>query len=122
MRSQGQISLSLHSAVEILAGPALMAAPLLIDFPVFAGLVSFALGALLIGLALAGHAGQGERGTIPLSAHAAFDRIIGVVAIVIGVALGLAGGFAAAAVFMAGFGIAHLALTAATRFTAPLGA
>jgi hypothetical protein len=121
MFSRGQISFALHSGFDVLAGPVLMAAPFFIDFPVTAGVATFVLGVLLVGLAFSGVGVQDERGSIPLSAHAAFDRVIAVSALTIGAGIALVGGFVAATVFMAGFGIAHLALTAATQFSAPRG-
>jgi hypothetical protein len=122
MFSRGQISFALHSALDVLAGPALMAAPFFINFPVAGGVASFVLGVLLVGLALSSVGVHDQRGSIPLSAHAAFDRVIAVAALTVGVGIAIVGGFVAATVFMAGFGIAHLALTAATRFSAPRGA
>jgi hypothetical protein len=107
------IPLSIHGAVEILAAPALIAAPFLLGFGQGAGAVSMALGAMLMGLALSTH---GEQRSIPLSAHAGFDYVIGALAAIAGLAVGI-GGDLVAAVFLAGFGTAHLALTASTRFS-----
>ena len=66
----------MHSALEMLAAPLLLVAPFALGFGIFAGFVSFALGALLIGLAVSAYGGQGERGTLPLTAHAGFDRVL----------------------------------------------
>jgi uncharacterized membrane protein YedE/YeeE len=117
-----RISLPLHAALEVIAAPALIAAPFVIDFPVAGGIASFVLGVLLVGLALSAVTIDPSRRTIPLSAHAAFDRLIAVATLLTGVGIALTGGFILATVFMAGFGIAHLALTASTRFSAPYGA
>ena len=107
------IPLTVHGAIEIVAAPALIVAPFLLGFGQTAGAVSIALGALLMGLALATHT---DRRTLPLSAHAGFDYAIGFLALVTGLAAGIGGDLLATA-FLAGFGAAHLALTASTRFS-----
>lgn len=116
------IPIHVHSAVEVIAAPALLAAPFVFGFSVGAGAVSIALGALLTGLALSIY-GEGDRGAqLPLQAHAGFDYVIAAITIALGIAVGFAAGDFAAGVFMVGFGSAHLALTASTRYTRPLGA
>lgn len=107
------IPLSIHGAIEIVAAPALILAPFLLGFGQGAGAVSIALGAMLMGLALATHT---DSRTIPLTAHAGFDYVIGVLAVLAGLVAGI-GGDAVATAFLAGFGAAHLALTASTRFS-----
>ncbi|MGZ5411828.1 MAG: hypothetical protein ACXWYV_04930, partial [Solirubrobacterales bacterium] len=102
--------------------PLLLVAPFALGFGVFAGFVSFALGVLLIGLAVSVYGGQGERGTLPLTAHAGFDRVLAGTLIGTGIAAGLFFGDVPATIFMVGFGSAHLALTASTRYSRPLGA
>ena len=64
------VPLTLHTALEIVAAPAIMAAPFLLGFGQAAGVLTFALGAVLLG-----HAIQLEapRRTLPLSAHAGID-------------------------------------------------
>jgi len=115
------IPIHVHGALEVVAAPLLIVAPFALGFSVAAGVVSFALGVLMIGLALSVYGGQGERGTLPLQAHAGFDLVLAVITIVLGIAVGLAGD-TVAAVFMVGFGSAHMALTASTRYSRPLGA
>jgi hypothetical protein len=107
------IPLSVHGVIEILAAPALIAAPFLLGFSQGAGAISMALGVVLMGLALSTH---GEQRSIPLSTHAGFDYAIGALAAIAGLAVGI-GGDALAAVFLVGFGTAHMALTASTRFS-----
>jgi hypothetical protein len=109
------ISISAHSVVEILAAPMLMAAPFFLGFGYLAGAVTLALGAMLMGLAVST---VGAERTIPLSAHADFDYAIGVLTVLTGMVVGIAGGETLATAFLVGFGAAHLALTAATRFSA----
>ena len=109
------ISLSAHSVVEILAAPLLMAAPFFLGFGHLAGAVSIALGAMLMGLAVST---VSDQRTIPLSAHASFDYAIGGLTLLTGLIVGIAGGEPLATAFLVGFGAAHLALTASTRYSA----
>ena len=62
-----------------------------------------------------------QRGTVPLSAHAGLDYILAAATIAAGFVAGIAGDYVAT-VFLVGFGSAHMALTASTRFSRPLGA
>jgi hypothetical protein len=100
--------------IEIVAAAALIAAPFLLGFGNATGAASLTLGVTLMGLALATHT---DTRTLPLSAHAAFDYLLGALMLIAGVVLGIGGGEAVATAFLAGFGAAHLALTASTRFT-----
>ena len=108
------VPLDVHGALEALFAPALIAAPFLLGFGTATGAVSLALGAVLIGHALSI---QGDRRAIPLSTHIAFDYVLASLTIVAGLVLGSANGEPQATAFMAGFGAAHLALTASTRFS-----
>jgi hypothetical protein len=108
------IPLAIHGVIEIFAAPVLIAAPFLLGFGHAAGAASIALGAMLMGLALSTH---GEHRTISISAHAAFDYLIGVVAIIVGLVLAIGSAPPIATVFLVGFGAAHMALTASTRFS-----
>jgi hypothetical protein len=114
------IPINVHAALEVAAAPVLMVAPFALGFTPFAGALSIALGALLLGLATSVF-GDAQRGSVPLSAHAGFDYTLAAATIVVGVAAGIAGDLIAT-VFLVGFGTAHLALTASTRFSRPLGA
>jgi hypothetical protein len=103
------ISLPVHGALELVAGLATMAAPFLFGF--------VAIGALIVGLALATVSDETERGTVPITAHFAFDRGLTIGLLGVAVVLGLSGDLAAAA-FMALAGTALLALSATTRYSA----
>lgn len=116
------IPIGVHGVLEMLAAPLLLVAPFALGFSYAAGAISIALGALLIGLAVSIYGEEGERGSVPLAAHAGLDYALATVTIVVGLALGLAAGDLVAAIFMVGFGTAHMALTASTRFSRPLGA
>lgn len=114
------IPIHVHAALELVAAPLLLVAPFALGFGYLAGALSFALGVLLIGLAASVY-GEGDRGHLPLSAHAGFDYAFAAATIVVGIVAGI-GGDVIATVFLVGFGSAHLALTASTRFSRPLGA
>jgi hypothetical protein len=113
------IPLPIHVAIETISGPALMVAPFVLDMGQTAGVVTVAIGVLLLGLALQA---AGPRRTVPLSAHAGFDYLIAVFAIGAGLVTGLATGEWIATALLVGFGTAHAALTASTRFSVPYGA
>jgi hypothetical protein len=119
MTASRAIPLSAHAAIEMVAAPAIMAAPLLLGFGPTATVVGFAIGALLLGLALQA---AGPRRTIPLSAHAGFDYVLAAVAGISGLAIGIATGEWAPGIFLVGVGVALVALTASTRFSVPSGA
>ncbi len=108
------IPLAIHGVIEVVAAMVLIAAPFLLGFGAAAGAVSLALGATLMGLALSTH---GEQRTIPLTAHVGFDYMIGVLAIALGLGLSFADTPLIATAFLVGFGAAHMALTASTRFS-----
>ena len=113
------ISLPVHGALEMVAAPAIMAAPFLLGFGPAATVITVGLGAVLLGLALQVEgAGRG----IPVSAHAGFDYALALVATIAGIAVGLVADERIAGLFLVGIGVAMVALTAATRFTSPRGA
>ena len=110
-----------HGALEVLAAPVLLAAPFVFGFGVAAAALSIALGVLLTGLAVSIYGGEGNTASLPLTAHAGFDYALAAVTIGIGTLIGVATDDFAATVFMVGFGSAHLALAASTRYSRPLG-
>jgi hypothetical protein len=114
------VPIHVHAALEVLAAPLLIAAPFALGFSDLAGAMSIALGILLVGLATSVY-GEGDRGNLPLGAHAGLDYTLAAATIAAG-AVAAVGGDYIATVFLVGFGSAHLALTASTRFSRPLGA
>ena len=114
------IPIHVHAALEVVAAPLLFVAPFALGFSYLAGALSIAVGILLIGLAASVY-GEGDRGNLPLSAHAGLDYVLAAATIVAGALAGIGGDYVAT-VFLVGFGSAHLALTASTRFSRPLGA
>jgi hypothetical protein len=113
------IPLPLHGALEMIAAPAIMFAPLLLGLGTSASVIAFAIGALLLGHSLSIYGG---RRPIPLSAHAGFDYVLAIAAILSGAGIGLATGNETATIFLVGVGVAQMALTATTRFSVARGA
>ncbi|MGH2950751.1 MAG: hypothetical protein ACRDKX_01750 [Solirubrobacterales bacterium] len=113
------IPLSVHVALEIVAAPAIMAAPFVLGFGQGATIASVLIGAVLLGLALQV---EGPRRTMPLSAHAGFDYVLAGVALVGGLTLGLGTDEWLAGIFLVGVGVAQVMLTASTRFSVARGA
>jgi|SRR5262245_7453811 len=114
------VPIDVHAALELAAAPLLIVAPFALGFDYLAGALSIALGILLIGLATSLY-GDSTRGILPLSAHAGLDYTLAAATIAAGVVAGIGGDYIAT-IFLAGFGSAHMALTASTRFSRPLGA
>jgi hypothetical protein len=114
------IPIHVHAALEMVGAPLLIAAPFALGFSYLGGALSITLGVLLIGLATSVY-GDAERGNLPLQAHAGLDYALAAATIAAGVIAGLGGDYVAT-VFLVGFGSGHLALTASTRFSRPLGA
>jgi hypothetical protein len=113
------IPLSVHSVVEMFAAPVIMIAPFLLGFGPAASVVTVLLGVVLFGLALeAGGPGR----SVSIAAHAGFDYVLALAAVLGGAAIGLATSEWFATVFLVGIGAALVALTASTRFSSPHGA
>lgn len=108
------ISLSMHGALELLVGLAVIVAPFALGFGDPATATSIAIGAVIMGVALG--AASGERAGLSVASHFAFDQAV-VVALG-GLAIGLAiADDAAAAVFFAATAALQLALTMGTRYS-----
>jgi hypothetical protein len=113
------ISLPVHGALEMLAAPAIMAAPFVLGFSPAATVVTVLIGTLLLGLSLQA---DGPGRAVPPSAHAGFDLSLATIGLAAGLAIGLAQGEWIAGAFLVGIGVAQVALTAVTRFTVARGA
>jgi len=110
------ISPSLRAGLLTLVGTALILAPIGFGLGVAAGMTGVIVGALCVALALAGTETTG-RGTIPLSAHAVYDRGLGLGLVLSAVAFGVVGELGAMALF--GFtGVAALVVTSITSYSA----
>src|SRR5262249_7571469 len=114
------IPIHVHAALEVIAAPLLLVAPFFLGFDHLAGALSIALGIVLIGLATSVY-GNSERVNLPLTAHPGLDYTIAAPTTPAGVVTGIAGD-RIATIFLVGFGSAHMALTASTRFSRPFGA
>ena len=111
---RGTVPYPLHAALELVTATALIGAPFLLGLSVDATITAAVLGALLFGLALSA-TGDG-RGTLPISAHAAYDAAIGLVLVVSALIFG-ATGEAAALLFLLVAGVAQLLLNSVTRYS-----
>jgi hypothetical protein len=109
------ISLSAHAALELALGLAFMAAPIVLGAGTAACVAAIPLGAIVVGLALAG-ATTGERGSLSVSSHAVYDWAMGVGLVGAGAILAVTGDATAFAVY-ATTGLAMLLLHATTRYT-----
>lgn len=110
------IPLALRSGLMMLAGTALIAAPFALDLGSAALVTAVAIGGLMVALALAGTDSSG-RGTLPVSAHAVYDRGIALGLVLVAVVFGVADQSEAALVFGAA-GVAALIVTTITRYSA----
>ena len=107
------IPLDAQNALVLATAPLLMVVPYILTFSPGVGLVSFFLGAMLMGGALAS-----STRSIPVSTHEGFNWVLGLSILLIGIVAGIYGNALVATIFLVGFGSAHLALTASTRYSA----
>ena len=113
--SNRPVNIDLHNALVLATAPLMMVVPYLLTFSPGIGLLSFLLGTLLMGVALAGISGANR---VPSSALAGFDWTLGLTIFAIGIATGIFGNQPVATIFLVGFGAAHMALAAVTRYGA----
>jgi hypothetical protein len=110
------ISPAARAGLLMAAGIGLIAAPLLVGAGTAALITGTVLGALAIELGLAGTASEG-RGTLPLSAQAAYDRGLALGLFIVAAIFALAGETEAAPIFAA-VGAVALVVTSITRYSA----
>jgi hypothetical protein len=110
------ISPAARAGVLVAAGVGLIAAPALVGAGAAALITGLVLGALAIELGIAGTATEG-RGTLPISAHAVYDRGLAIGLFVTAAIFGLTGETDAAPVFAAAGALALL-VTSITRYSA----
>ncbi len=108
------IKIDTHNAVVLATAPLMMIVPYVLTFDPAVGLISFFLGAALMGVALSGIS---SHRTLPSSAIAGFDWVLGLAIFAIGILAGVTGQSIFTTIFLVGFGAAHLALTASTRYS-----
>ena len=104
-----------RAAILILAGSALIAAPLGLGLSGSAVLAGVAMGALTIGLGIAGTSSDG-RGTLPLSVQAVYDRLLAVGLLLAAIGFGLTDQDVALTLFGSA-GIVTFLMTATTRYS-----
>jgi hypothetical protein len=110
------ISPALRSGLLLTAGTALITIPFVVGVGPAAIVTGVAVGATMVALALAGTE-SGGRGTLPLSAQAAYDRGLAVGLVLVAAVFGLADEWQAALVFGIA-GVAALIVTSITRYSA----
>ena len=109
------ISSDTRAGILVTIGTALLLAPIAIGLSPAAIAAGVAIGVVTVGLGLAGTATSG-RGTLPVSAHAAYDQGLAAGLLLSGGAFVLAGEPAAALLF-AGIGLVQLIVGGITRYT-----
>jgi hypothetical protein len=110
------ISPAARAGLLIAAGIGLIAAPALLGSGSAALITGLVVGALAIELGVAGTASEG-RGTLPISAHAVYDRALAFGLFVAAAIFGLTGETDGAPVFAAA-GALTLVVTSITRYSA----
>ncbi len=105
------ISLPLHGALELLTGLVALVLPFVLGFTPAGTVVSVLIGACAVGLAL--DAAQPSH----VNAHHTFDYGLAFGAVLVALALAIAGD-AAAALTLGALGLAQLGLNGATRYSA----
>jgi energy-converting hydrogenase Eha subunit G len=108
------LSPALRSGLVLAAGVVLIVAPLSLGLSHAAAATGLAVGVLAVALGLAGTAEAG-RGTLPVSAQAAYDTGLAVGLLLAAVTFGIAGDLAALTFFGA-VGVATLAIKATTSY------
>jgi hypothetical protein len=108
------ISIHLHGALELLVGAALIALPFVTGLATSAAAFSVVIGALVLGLGLTASE-PGARGSIPLTAHAAYDLGLGLGLVGAGLAFGAIDGYRPLAFFLTA-GALELMLATVTRY------
>jgi hypothetical protein len=115
MTRSAAISTDTRSALLVATGTSLILAPFMLGLGVAAIASGIFVGAIIVGLGLAGTAFSG-RGTIPVGAHMAFDQGIAGGLLLGAVIFGFAGDYGAAAVFLIA-GAVQLFVGIVTRYS-----
>jgi hypothetical protein len=116
MVKQGPIPAFLHSLIEYIAGAALIAAPLLLDYDSSAAkAASIILGVLVLFLVATTTSTMSLINQVPLSMHIVFDYVIAAVLIASPFLFGFSGDSTPTVVFIAG-GVVWLLLSIGTRY------
>ena len=114
---RGRVSYPLHAAFELITASALICVPFVLGLSFDATLTAAVIGAALFGLAISATGTDTDgRGTLPISAHAAYDAAIGLVLVVSALIFG-ATGEAAALIFLLAAGAVQLLLNSVTHYS-----
>src|SRR5215212_8473186 len=108
------VSQAVRSAFLVALGAALVVGPVALDLGPAALVTAVVAGVIAVALGFAGTAPDG-RGTLPVSAQAAYDRGLGLGLLLAGATFGL-GGHTAALIFFAVAGLAVLTVAVTTRY------
>lgn len=112
------LNIDVHNAIVLASTPALMIGPFLLAGGAGIGTLAFFLGAILIGIGLAGASG-GRR--LPLTTQKGLELAIGIALIGMGLASAAFDGGSGMTLLLAGFGAALIGLSQITRYTARIG-
>ena len=112
---RGRVPYPLHAALELVTATALIGVPFAIGLSIDATITAGVLGIVLFGLAVSATASDG-RGTLPISAHAAYDSAVALALVAAAIVFGFMGEPAALA-FLLAAGIAQLTLNGFTRYS-----
>ena len=112
---RGTVPYPLHAALELITASALIALPFALGLSLDATITAAVIGAALFGLAVSATDHEG-RGTLPISAHAAYDAAIAFVLIVAALIFG-ATGEVSALIFLLVAGTVQLLLNSVTRYS-----
>jgi hypothetical protein len=116
MVKQGPIPAFLHSLIEYIAGAALIAAPLLLDYDSGAATAaSIILGVLVLFLVATTTSTMSLINQVPLSMHIVFDYVIAAILIAAPFLFGFSGESTPTAIFIAA-GVVWLLLSIGTRY------
>jgi hypothetical protein len=108
------LPLDIHGALETALAPALMAAPFVFSFGVPAAVACVVLGALILAVAFATHAG--EKSLLPISTHAELDVGFTVAMALASIVFAFTGDLAAGA-FLAGSALTLIVISSFTRYS-----
>ena len=108
------LPLPIHGAMEVALALVIMAAPFVLGLGPAAMIASLLLGALVLGVALATHAGDED--ALPVSTHAAFDYGFAVAMGITAVVFAFTGELGAAGLLAAG-GVGMTLISAFTRYS-----
>ena len=109
------ISPTLRSALLLAAGTVLLLGPALLELSAAALVTGVAVGALAMALGISGTSTEGP-GTLPMSAHAAYDRGLAVGLLLAAGILGLTGDYSAL-IFFGASGLATLLMASTTSYS-----